>query len=547
MATSEEIRVAKEIVQALLKARKTIRMYPDNNPVYKKTLDELHARFLDFFSSADSLDLKIKQNDLFWGSEQIYHSAEKEDNLALFFFKDGLRELSFKKELSVQELQEFLKLIALDFDRDAVDDDVVTLLWERDFQGIKYVADEAFLLEDDSYETEAVESVKKNAPENDELQKAYLDAFHAEDVKEISIVNLADKDLQALVGEIEKDSEKKIGKLTEILFEMLLQAENTAEREDIYHFLSDIVDYCLAQADLKAALDVIKKSQDVAGNPESQEESKRLSRRLVNSLSASPSIAKIGEFLDSTDVLDEELLSEYVSFLERSAIAPFITILGEMKSIHGRKHAISILVNLGKKDLGALAKGLHDARWYVVRNIIYILRQIGDKKAVEHLLTTARHADVRVRKESVKALGELKSPLALQTLRDALDDPDSTIRRVAAKSLGSLGSETAKRILVAKVSEKSFLGREFEEKLEFFEALSLWNDAEHAALMIKIVTKKSLFKRARLDEKRACAAHCLGLMGSRDALSALSRLMDSGNKLLREYAGAAMKRIEHGR
>jgi HEAT repeat protein len=349
------------------------------------------------------------------------------------------------------------------------------------------------------------------------------------------------------VGEIEKDSEKKIGKLTEILFEMLLQAESTAEREDIYHFLSDIVDYCVAQADLKAALDVIKKSQDVAGNPESQEDSKRLSRRLVNSLSASPSIAKIGELLDSTDVLDEELLNEYVSFLDRSAIAPFIALLGEMKSIHGRKHAISILVNLGKKDLGALAKGLHDARWYVVRNIIYILRQIGDKKAVEHLLTTSRHSDVRVRKESVKALGELKSPLALQALRDALDDPDSTIRRVAAKSLGSLGSETAKRILVGKVSEKGFLARDFEEKLEFFEALSLWNDAEHAALMLKIVTKKSFFKRARIDEKRACAAHCLGLMGNRDALPVLSKLMDSGNKLLREYAGGAMKRIEHGR
>jgi hypothetical protein len=547
MATNEEIKAAKEIVQALLKARKTIRMYPDNNPVYKKTLDECHARFLDFFAYADSLELKIKQTDLLWGSEQIYHSAEKEDNFALFFFKDGLRELSFRKELSVQELQEFLKLIALDFDRDAVDDDVVTLLWERDFQGIKYVADEAFLLEDDSYETEAVESVKKNAPENDELQKAYLDAFNAEDVKEISIVNLADKDLQSLVGEIEKDSEKKIGKLTEILFEMLLQAESTAEREDIYHFLSDIVDYCLAQADLKAALDVIKKSQDVAGNPESQEESKRLSRRLINSLSASPSIAKIGELLDSTDVLDEELLNEYVSFLDRGAIAPFIALLGEMKSIHGRKHAISILVNLGKKDLGALAKGLHDPRWYVVRNIIYILRQIGDKKAVEHLLTTSRHSDVRVRKESVKALGELKSPLALQALRDALDDPDSTIRRVAAKSLGSLGSETAKRILVGKVSEKGFLTRDFDEKLEFFEALSVWNDAEHAALMLKIVTKKSFFKRARIDEKRACAAHCLGLMGNRDALPVLSKLMDSGNKVLREYAGAAMKRIEHGR
>jgi HEAT repeat protein len=546
MGNFEEMRSAKEIVQAFLKAKKTVRMYPDNNPIYLRTVDDVFQKFQDFFGSRDELGLRIKQNEIFLDSEQIYHNTEKEDNLALFFFKDGIRELTFKKDLSRQEMEEFLKIIALDFDREAVDDDIVTLLWERDFQGIKYVVDEAFLLEDDAYEAEAVREAKDKSPKADELLKAYADAFRAEDVTEISIVNLSDKDLQVLVREIEKDQEEKTGKLSEILFEMLFQAESTDEFHDICRFFSDVIVYALGHGDLKTAVGIMKRAGEIMQSPASSEAAKGEMGVLSATVSSPELVRIVGEILDAAMPVDEELLKEYVSFLDKNAIAPFIAILGDMKNIHGRKQVINILVTLGRKDLPALAKGLHDSRWYLVRNIIYVLRLIGDKKAVEYLLGTARHSDVRVRKESIKALGELKSPLSLQTLKDALDDEDSSVRRLAAKSLGSSGSETAKRMLIEKISGKDFRSREFEEKKEFFEALTHWNSPDIADFMVQTLKKRSFFRRSSLDENRACAAYCLGLMHSKDALPVLSKLRDSGNPLLKEYATTAVRRIEHG-
>jgi AAA15 family ATPase/GTPase len=98
------------------------------------------------------LQLKIKQNEIFCGSEQVFSSSEKEDNLALFFFKDGLREITFKKWLTNDEMEAFFKVITLDFDTEVVDDDVVTLFWEKDFQNIQYVVDEAVLADEEDYE-----------------------------------------------------------------------------------------------------------------------------------------------------------------------------------------------------------------------------------------------------------------------------------------------------------------------------------------------------------------------------------------------------------
>src|SRR5512135_1520377 len=142
-------------------------------------------------------------------------------------------------------------------------------------------------------------------------------------------------------------------------------------------------------------------------------------------------------------------------------------ILGELKSMHARKVVIDALIVLGTKDIATLSKGLNDSRWYVVRNIIYILRKIGDKRAVDYLLKTVRHGDMRVKKEVIRALGELGGAGVLQALRDCLDDPEIQVRSSALKALGNVRSEAAKRIIMNKISDKLFKDKDFEEKKEY--------------------------------------------------------------------------------
>jgi hypothetical protein len=547
MEAFDDIRLAKDIIQALLKAKKTVRIYPENNPVYRKTVDDTFSKFDEFLTYQDEIAFKLKQNEILFNTDQVYFNPEKEDNLALFFFKDGLRELTFKKGLTLPELEEFLKIIAQDFDREAVDDDIVTLMWEKDFQNIRYVADEAFLTEDEDYESQAVSDIKHKAPETDEVLKAYASAFETEDVRDIAIINLTDKDLQLLVQEMEKDLQEKSGKIYDILSEMLFQAQSATEYEDVYHLLKEVFVYCLKRKDLKMVVEIMKKTRDLAENPSKSDGVRKQMNILLSSVNSEESIRSIGEIFDSDSDIDESLLQEYTGFLDRSAIVPLIGILGDLESIHGRKVVINILIPLGKKDIQAVARGLQDPRWYVVRNIIYVLRHIGDKKAVEYLLSTVRHTDERVRKEGIKALGELKSPLALQPLRDCLSDADLAIRKSAVRALGAIGSESAKRLILEKVSAKDFQVRDFEERKEFYEVLSHWKNADIIELMEKILKKKTFFGRGKLDEEKACAAYCLGLMGNTDSLPSLYKLKEAKNRLLREHVNAAIKKIEYGR
>lgn len=544
---SEELKKTKDIVQSFLKSKKILRMYPSNNPIYLNTLEDVFTKFKEFFHYRDDLELKIRQNEIYYDSEQVYSSTEKEENLALFFFKDGLREITFRKGLAFEEMEDFLKIISLDFNREAVDDDIVTLFWEKDFQNVHYVVDETVLADEDDYEESAVSRVKESAPDEDTLLKAYEDAFKEEEVvKDVSIVPLSDKDLQLLLTELERDSQDKSDKLTDILFEILALSQPKEDYEDLVGFFVNAIEFSIGRGDIQLATSVVAGMKKIADDTTEEEERKKCARKILLLTGSESIITLLGEILDGGQEIEEKVFEDFVRHLDRNAIVPFMKILGELKSIHARKVVIDALILLGTKDIATLSKGLNDSRWYVVRNIIYILRKIGDRRAVDYLLKTVRHGDIRVKKEVIRALGELGGAGVLQALRECLDDPDIQVRSAALKALGSVKSEAAKRIIMNKIADKYFKDKDFEEKKEYFEMLSHWKDSEVYNSAVGIMKKKTFFGRAKNYEDRACAAYCLGLLGNKDALPLLNRFKNDGNKLLREFVYNAIKRIEYG-
>ncbi|MGB9714890.1 MAG: HEAT repeat domain-containing protein [Thermodesulfovibrionales bacterium] len=550
MEQTEDISLVKDILQTIIKARKTLRMYPTNNPIYIKTLEETYNKFKEFFEYRDDLSFRIGQNSIYFDSEEIYHKDEKEDNLALFFFKDGLRELTFKKGLSQEELEEFFKIITLDYEREVEDEDIVTLLWQRDFQNIIYIVDDTVLLdiEGEDYELKAVSEAKQTVSDIEGLMKAYNEEFKEEDVKEVPIISFTDKDLKTLMKELETDSLSKIDKLSDILFEMLYQSEELGGiLEDVFRFLKDTIKFSISQGDFKAVIKLINRAKDFIEEPYSTEDTKRYLKLLLLYPSSEEIINLLGEVLDSPIRIDDEDFKEFIKLLDKKAISPLINVLGELKTFRVREKVIDALIFLGKQDIKTLAMNINDPRWYVVRSIISIIRKIGDRKANEYLLKNIRHSDVRVRKEIIKGISELGGEESLPHLKERLDDVDAGVRIEAVRAIGNIGSKRAKNIILEKISDKSFKERDFEEKKEFYRVLAKWNnDPEIFDFLTKILKKGSFLWWTKNYEEKACASLCLGLIGNKEALPLLYKQTGSGNKLLDEVTQTAIKRIERG-
>lgn len=544
MAETSEI---KDLIQTLIKAKKNFRMYPENNPMYKKTVDDMFQAVSRPLEFTEEITLKIRQYEILYDGDVIYENREKDESLALFFFKDGVRELRFKRGINRDEVEDFLEIISLDFENDVLDDDVVTLMWERDFQNISYVVDDSIILEDSGYEEEATSEAREAVGGEEEILRAYEEAFGIERPSSINIVPLTNNDLKMIIEEIENEPTDKTLLLIKILFEIMYNNENRSDIPEVAEVIKKTLLYSVEHANLETPVYTVKKIKAMLESGEFPSEFNQPLQGILLFINSAQFIKAFGDVMDKGAEFSHEQIISLSKVFSKASIPHLITILGELKNITSRRAVISILTELGREAPEMIARGLADRRWYVVRNIIYILRQIKDRSVLEHLTRCVRHSDRRVRKEAIRALGELGTGEVVNILRDCIDDPDETIRITSIRAIGQIGTALSKKIIQEGIESSSFRDRSFTEKKEYFEALSRWHEKSTIDLILRVLRKSPLFKRAKHDETRAAAAYCAGIMKAKEAEGALMKLRKAKHTLLREHVIGALQRIKDAR
>lgn len=538
---SEEARLAEDVVQGILKTRKLFILYPPNNPVYINASDSIADKFRKFFETNDKLSLKIFQNEILFNNEQVYHNPEKSDNLALFFFKDGLKEITFLSSITREEIEEFIRILITDFEHDAPDDDIVTILWEKDFEHITYYADENFLA-DISEEEKAAENIKDKVYSDDSLKKAYRDSLEAETVQPDTPVPLSTEDIQHLSGDMELQHQSKTDKFVVILFELLYSATDLATFKEIIRHIESTLKYCIAIGDFRSSSHILNIIKDDT-KKRVYEDKKNIFDSIFAVVNSSSLIEELGRVLDNVTEIEEGWFISYIKHLNETTIPHFINIMGEVQSLKGRHLVIEALAIIGQLNIKTLAEGLKNNKWHVVRDTIHILGKIGDSASIKYLAKSISHADERVRREAVKTIGNLKSPETLLYLTKALKDPSHSIRITAAKVIGNIKTKEAKKVFINELTAKDFLSKDFAEKKEYFGIIALWPDPEIKEFLMNTLKMRRFWKTKKNNETRACAAYALGILREKDALPFLQKTSRSGNKTLRENSLAAINKL----
>ncbi len=531
---------AKELINALIKTRKNLRIYPVKHPMYEKTVDDFTSKMSSCLED-DTIKIRINQYDILFNDEVIYHSKDKDESLALFFFKDGLRELSFSKGITRDEINDFLRIISLDYEKEVQDDDIVTLLWEEDFQHIKYMVDDSFLFDEEGYEQIAVEQAKSVSRRDADIMKVYNNPIRLGSLPTVDIVSITHDDIQSIVKEIENDSHDKSHTLIRMLFEILYLADKKDEYEVITRCIKQTIEYAMMNANMAIVNYIIANIKSSSKRYEHHGQFNGLLEHIENYINSAAFIKLFGEVINNGRDIPGELLQEFSSLLNVNSIPHFISILGEMNDISSRRIVISILTEVGRKDVALVANGLNNNKWYVVRNIIYILRQIGDRSSIQHLVRIVGHHEKRVRKEAVFALGEMGSDEVLHILKDRMSDAALPVRIAAFRAVGQMGTALSKKVVLEQISTKQFRDKSFSEKKEILRILSRWKEKDVIDYLIKIATKKAFFKRVKNNETRAAAIHCLGLIRADNVRQLAERYKKSSNALLRTQALEILK------
>ncbi|HEY7139416.1 MAG TPA: HEAT repeat domain-containing protein [Methylomirabilota bacterium] len=161
-----------------------------------------------------------------------------------------------------------------------------------------------------------------------------------------------------------------------------------------------------------------------------------------------------------------------VRFLGPGAIRSLLQVLVEEKVRVRRRRVFDLLSALGPDVVPEATRWLMDPAWYVVRNIIALLRAVGDRSSLPTVRRLTGHADLRVRLEALRSLLELDPDVGHGYLLSAIADPDPRAATAAVELAGQRGGSTMVEPLLGVLASWDIRGRRRAVRLAALQALS---------------------------------------------------------------------------
>jgi hypothetical protein len=149
--------------------------------------------------------------------------------------------------------------------------------------------------------------------------------------------------------------------------------------------------------------------------------------------------------------IDFSLVDQLVPRLKLAAADPLLDALEASPSRAIRRKLLDLLGQLGPEATTVITARLPDERWFVVRNMLMLLADLGDQN-VELGTSYARHADGRVRREAIRILVGIPATRE-RAICAGLDDSDERVVRVALQGASGRCPLSAVAILQRRVTE----------------------------------------------------------------------------------------------
>jgi hypothetical protein len=173
---------------------------------------------------------------------------------------------------------------------------------------------------------------------------------------------------------------------------------------------------------------------------------------------------------------------------------PVIEALGNEEDRNRRGRLVKALKSIGEPAFPALVETLRSSVWFVVRNTLNVLGDVGTPAQVEAIGRTLRHSDPRVRRAAARALGKIGGTEAERLLVEAMSDRDQETQAEVLLCLGSMKATTAIPGL-AELARAKLLGTDDKVRELALTTLGQIGSDEAVPVLAEIVRPKGFFVR----------------------------------------------------
>lgn len=518
----ERLRIAQVAFGELVKLVKNIQLYGNDHQANAKFRDRLFEAMEQMLATESPLELGIGPYEFTLYEHPIYENHSPERNFVYRFFMDGVRSLRFHAELTRAELDGLVDVMLLDWDDPAYfEDDVVTMLWEKQFTHIDYAIAEAY--GDGGEEGEAhhytIEGVMANVRARAKAQVQpgaqrgrRVQSIHADvGLSDLDLARFEEQPFAMDEGEfatlrmvIRSTGRETLEKFIEILFKVSAELDPADRAARITALFGRIADWQLEQGQYGALERLMRKVRRLGDTDHAE-----LTQAINTHWSSTRFINQILRGLNLAECPELPSILAILGLLDGEVMLPHLC--RQLAQVRVPEHREVLVARLphwirSPRIAHAVAPLLAEADAPTAHALLAALKAKDDPEVLHVALAAGmQNSEPKVRLECLTSFGATEIMALREVLFAALKDPAKTVRSRALQALARVHDPQVHGRIMQLIDGKALDKHTLDEKRRYFVAAALTGDP--SARFATMLGHGGLLTRTRgHEEARHCAA-----------------------------------------
>ncbi len=521
--------VVEDMLRLLDKAVRAHQLYLPNNPMYVRSIELLATSFAAIWKETEEIALSVTDTELRWeGVAVMSVPAKASDSLPWLFYKDGIRELRVLRGFEQGEIVGLLDILQRVRHASPDEDDLLTMLWEKDFVHLRYRYVDLTSDQVASVDTVASPHRVDHVPPPADMETmdspragvVNLDDFDA------TLYFLDEREIEYLRSEVRKEYDRDLrSDVLAMLLDICELQTDEKVRGEICAVLDSLILHLLSAQQFRSVAFLLREVATTTQRAPALLPAHRAAlSQLPERLSAQSALGQLLQALDLAEELPpQEDLNELFEQLRPAALETVFLWLGRFQNPRLRLLLENAASRLAASNTSELVRLIAATDKSVAIEAIRRAGALKTAAAVAPLAKVLSEPDAALRLAAVLALAEIGSAGAMQLLERAVDDVDRDVRVATARALTARSHRPSLPRIEAAIRGKALRDADLTEKIAFFEAFGTLCGDAGVGLLDSILNAKSFLGRRDDTELRACAATALGRIGTAMATDSLRR------------------------
>jgi len=541
-AVEEEV---KEIAKLLSRTAKNYQMYLSNNRMFLTSLESLQKCLNDFLEVNEVLTFVVREFDLLHDDVIVYSNTDRYQSIAFRMYRDGVRLLSFHKGIAKDDLTVFFEALTRCMETDNLEEDFVTLLWEKDIQAITYYEVNDF---EASYEKLKKDAGAKRGPAK-EITRTDIEAApwnrapSKGDKLKPSIVLTPEEIREVQELTLTVDDDLFLRRACQVLRQTLELDQAKETYLDMEGAFDGFLDACVARKQIALASEVLDDITDRYKKTGETDVTEALAR-IIKGRHGEKNLASIAEVLAAGSETEHEHCQSYLRQVCPQAIPDLVKLLPHCKRQSARAALVSAVADVGRPHTSDIVKGIDAASGEEVALALDVLESIGTEEALADALQFCRHTSSRARAKVARLAAKLGNREALETAKRLILDEDHAVRRRALSSLVEISGDGSAETLLSLFTSNDFHNLAHDSKLSMLLVIRSLSPRRQLEMIKSILKMRRFFKRKPLEDTKVSLIEIMHLMNREIAVPELEHICEHASGRIRKAAETALMKVD---